>query len=219
MKSFKKFIKEESSEERMAAQKQRQEGESSLIGRLEKHYKHPEIDHIHLYNYTADSSELNNHLWKSHKGEEIPDDVNSKFRVRDIDRLSKIMDKHKTPEAMTVWSKSRHDPRELKNKDSVVHHPAFLSTSIRKSYVESARGFGNRNTTKKDGITHHHVFKINVPKGHKGVYIPDEHSVDNQAKEFVLPKGLNMKHHDTFTKEDNTSKNHYHEHHLSVIGD
>jgi hypothetical protein len=211
MKNFKQFIKEDALDDRLAASKKRIENEENLEQTLKKHYTGLEPHHDTLHDFTYDSRPINSPLWKLHKGEDVD---YPKIREK-INKMDSIVNKHKTTGDMIVYSKSRRDPRELKNSESIVHHPAFLSTSIKKDYVEN--NYLSRNREKKDDGVHHHFWQIHVPKGNKGVFIPDEHSIDNRAKEFVLPRGSNLKYIDTDTKEDKNIHTFYHYHKLDVI--
>ena len=207
---FKTFIKEDAFETRMKAQKERQETERTLESKLNKHYDDLDNHHDVLHKFTSDSRDVNSYLWNRHKD---PKELHNESIEHKVHRLDSAVNHHHTPEDMVVWSKSKHDPRHIKNVDDIVHHPAYLSTSIKKSVAE--QHFQGRNKVVHDGITHHHVYRIEVPKGHPGVYIPDHHSVDFRAKEFVLPRGTNMKHIKTETVEDGAT--HYHTHHMKVI--
>jgi hypothetical protein len=209
MNNFKNFLKEDDFDTRMAAQKKRQEDERLLANKLTNHYTGLEDHHYVLHKFTSDSKDVNSYLWEKHKDKNLKD-LKTEEKINNIDKTLNI---HKTPEDMTVWSKSKHDPRELKNSEGIMHHPAYFSTSIKKSVAE--QHFQSRNIVKRDGINHHHIFKINVSKGSKGVYIPDEHSVDFRAKEFLIPHGQKLKYHNTETQEDGNK--HYHIHNLSLI--
>jgi hypothetical protein len=187
-------------------QNERKKNEDDTISRLETHYS--KGSQSGLSDYTAVPT-VNKYLWDKHKGGTTNSDLENKVHEMDITLSSK-----KTPEKLNVWSKSKHDPRELKDKDNIVHHPAFLSTSIRKSVPESI--YNSRSVVKdKNGVNHHHIYNIEIPKNHPGAYIPDKVNVDNNAKEFVLPRKTNLKYHNTDTKND--SSNVYHYHKLSVI--
>jgi hypothetical protein len=198
-----KTILEDDFDTRMAAQKARQEAEHNLEGRLSAHYDGPVSQH--LRDYTAMSGKINGHLWD--KGSSTEHD-------QAISALDHATHEKKTPESFTAYSKSRHDPRELQS-NGVVHHPAYLSTSIKQNVVSGQ--YQGRNVEHKDGIKHHHIMNIHVPEGSPGVYINYHSNVDNRAKEFLLPRGSNLQYHSTDTKKDNVSKNHYHTHHMSLI--
>ncbi len=199
MKSFKSFLKEDALDDRLAAQKKRQEDESKLETTLKNHYTGLDKHHDTLRNFTKDSLPINSSLWDK-----------TNVKADEVKNLDAAISLHKTPEAFTVWSKTRHDPRLLKDKNDMVHHPAYISTSIQKHIPETS--FASRNKVfDAEGNEHHHILKIAVPKGHAGVYIPDEHSIDNRAKEFILPRGLNIKYKDTNTQKDRHRFYHTHE--------
>jgi len=208
MKNFKQINEEQSVADAIKEQNARKESEKALGGRLEKHYG--KINGGGLKDYTASSGNINSYLWEKHKN---PSLEKPELDVK-VNQLDNTINSHSTPEAMTVWSKSRHDPRALKNDQGVMHHPAFMSTSIQKNVATGQ--YATRNVVKDDkGIAHQHVYKIAVPKGSKGVYVPDKHNIDDRAKEFILPRGTNLKHIRTETKEDDHM--HHHVHHMDLI--
>jgi hypothetical protein len=183
-----------------------------LHDELSKHYKidqHFDISRP-IKDYTDDSYGVNNHLWKRHKKLKMNEE--EKSYKQNIPKLDEAMERFKTPKSFTVHSGINYDPTETKNSENVVHHPAYLSTSIRK---DTAMGFGD---LQKGNIKH--ILSINVPKGHKGVYVGD-HSELPGEREFILPRGTNLKH------EKTTIEKHkhliykdgieIHTHHMSIV--
>ena len=211
MKSFRQIINEEIDEVRQ--QRIRKESEEKLQTTLEKHYKDAG-SRGGIYDYTAESYPINSHLWKGHKNHfDVKKENNPDIEAK-VKNLDATLASYKTPQAMTVWSKSLHDPRDLKDKNNVVHHPAYISSTIKKSVVDN--DYEKRNVVHKDGVSHHHIYKIEVPEGHPGVFVPDNSTIDKRAKEFILPRGTNLLHKGTDTLEYN-DKIHYHTHNLEVI--
>ena len=191
------------------AQNERKEGEYKLKNTLDKHYS--DLPHPNrLKEYGNSGAYLNNYLWNKHKGDKHVTPLYDK----QASEMDEALHKHKTPQEMTVWSKSIHDPRELKNSEGIVHHPAFLSTSVHKHIPEQE--FQHRNTViSKSGAKVNNIFKIKVPKDHPGAYI--SHVTGSRYSEFVLPRGTNMKHHSTSTIYDQGRNEYHYTHELSVI--
>lgn len=209
--NLKRFIEEYDYDARMAEQKKRKSEEAGLENRLSSHYTHGSKHGETLKNYTNFSGKINSHLWEEHKGNKPQTDDKT---LGDIKAMDTATHAQRTPEAFTAYSTSRHDPREHKDTNGVMYHPAFLSTSIRKSVPEGQ--YGNRNVTRNsEGKSVHNIYKIDIPKDHPGMYISDRNSIDKNAKEFVLPRGTKLKHINTHT--DESSSNIRHEHHMQVL--
>jgi hypothetical protein len=105
------------------------------------------------------------------------------------------MERHKTPHKLTVYSGIKYDPGEKMDKNKIVHHPSYLSTSLDKF---TAKGFSNCTTNK-------HVLKIHVPKGHPGAYV-DHFSENPGEKEFILPRNTKLKYRGTQVIGDRKGK-------------
>ncbi len=174
-----------------------------LAGRLTKHYSDLLTDKTaksNITNYTEHSHYINTYLWSKHKQ---PDSYKKTNEINSIDKhaestiknINKILHSHKSPENMTVWSSSIHDPEKLKNKEGIVHHPAFLSTS---TYRHVALNRDINQVDDKDYNLHHHVYKIHVPQGSPGAYV-DHISKYPGEYEFLLPSGQNLRHIKTTT--------------------
>jgi hypothetical protein len=188
---------------------------NKLGNKLIEHYKHPNPYHEETLNDYSNSSEtLNDYHWNLHHKKVSK---NSSF-----EKSSKVMDDalsaEKTPHPITLYSGTQADPRKRKNKEGIVHHPAYLSTSISK---DVAKGFARSKSTQRQGIKeeHAHILKINVPKEHNGSYI-ERISDCPTEQEFVLPRGVNMKHIKT-VKSKPTPYYHrsivYHTHHMEIV--
>lgn len=187
-------------------QKERKDQENHTIEKLEKHYSSGSQNGLSGYTHYPD---VNKYLWDKHHGGKENSEMESNVATLDTTLKSK-----KTPEKLTVWSKSRHDPRVLKDEHGIVHHPAYLSASIKKEIPLSL--YNDRNVVKdENGVNHHHIYQIDIPKGHPGAYIPDKSNCSKEAKEFVLPRGTNLKYNGTETHPDISNVYHYHK--LSVI--
>src|ERR1700722_4866973 len=167
---------------------------------LSKHYTFESMPH-HLKSivrqYTDDSEDLNSYHWNKHElnktgqGHHFDADSRAEHESKHLDTA---LEAHRTPHDVTVYAGIKGDPRERANKEGVVHHPAYLSTSLNKRI---AQGFANsnRHPDRNNGtIDHAHTLKINVPKGHSGAYVGNKGiSEAPKEKEFILPRGLNLR--------------------------
>jgi hypothetical protein len=169
-----------------------------LHNKLSNHYKFNDEDIKPIKDYTKDSSRLNAYQWK--KKENGYKNAYHKESEERTSEMDDILDRHRTPHKLTLFSGTPHDPREAMNKEKIVNHPAYLSTSLSKKIAKDFSG---------------HVLKIHVPKGHPGAYV-DHHSYNGSEKEFILPRDTKMKY--KFTQEhklDDGST--VFEHHMDVI--
>ena len=209
MNNFRAFLNEDAEYDRIHEQ-----GE-----RLEKEHPFSQTDENIAHHYTNKSTHINSHLWNKHKDlgykQEFGNTVDGiTYKDSDYKQLIGSLDKitnHKTPEDLKVYSKSIHDPRDLKDSKGIVHHPAYISTSLSKK-VASGLKWNERVDSK--GITHHHVYEINIPKGSKGAYLGRRSACPTQ-REFLLARGTNLKYIDTHTQED--KNNFYHTHFMDVV--
>ena len=208
MKSFKQLINEAQSID-------------DLHKELSAHYKYDSFGGEHLHEYTHDSRPLNKYQWKVHNNSKTP-------KVHRLEEksgvLDAVMNHNKTPHDMTVWSGLHENPHDHA-KFGVVHHPAYLSTSIS---PKIARDFGSSEgkhveTNDKGGYDKHiHVLKLHVPKGSPGAYVGHISSQPNE-KEFVMPRGqsINLKHEQIMKKRMayGLNKNNfiYHIHHGEIL--
>jgi len=194
---------------------------SNLHDSLLNHYK-PLDDYQHadaVNDYTGHSRPVNNHLWQQHGASAIKtgsDETDHEWNIKTLDH---VLQAHKTPHPITVFSGIRYDPRKKMNSEGIVHHPAYLSTSISKL---RAKGFGTTHENQYDqyGIRQHHVLKIRVPKGHSGIYAYN-HSQAREEREFILPRGLNLRH--IRTTEHHVNRQSFfdpytvHEYHMEIV--
>lgn len=170
-----------------------------LASRLTQHYSGLLTNKTHsdaIKNYTSSSNETNNFLWKSSPHNRDKDNIfgtNYSIIKPKIKILDKALSLYKTPHPLTVWSSTTHNPMVERGDSDYVHHPAFLSTTIDKSVAINRDINSTRN---KNGDSHHHILHINVPEGHNGAYIDHISSLRGE-REFLLPRGLNMRYHRT----------------------
>ena len=174
--------------------KKEREESQPLHEELSKHYDLDKYFHEkhHLKEYSDDSSGVNNYLWKKHKKEKMDDEEKS-FK-EDVPHLDKALSTFRTHKDFTVHSGVIYNPIDKKNKEGVVHHPAYLSTSLERG---RASAFSD---LKKGNVRH--VISIKIPKGSKGAYIGD-HSYNQDEREFLIPRGANLKHIKTEVREEN----------------
>ena len=168
--------------------------------RLEKHYDYDkaDVDDIHD-NYGNESYGLNSSLWKgaNHPSAPIIDD---------------IMNRYKTPKKMVVYSGSANDPRKHMDKEGIVNHPAYLSTSLSHHI---AKGFTHSNYDEA-GHTHRHLYRISVPKDHPSIF-----TNAMAEQELILPRNTKLRHLRTDTKTTDSAfgntKYHEHLHNMEVV--
>ena len=196
---------------------------------LKKHYKYPDIskdEYTAIRRHQMTSLRVNHYLWETHKRNTQPSNPVAKDQDMDeynideakerIGYLDNAMKHHKTPSKLTVYSGSIHDPREHMNSDKVVHHPAYLSTSVDQKVAH------DRAYIKSEGGTIH-VFKIHVPKGHPSIYCPGVNtpsSLTTEEKELILPRGSNLKYMKTVKPNFPMSKENHDRtfvHHMRVV--
>jgi hypothetical protein len=190
MKKLKNIINEESEiEEKYRRENEALKSSQKLHESLSDHYKNFTEDHIdNIKKYTDDSYGINSYLWKKHKGEEITEEDKHyalKHSSPKIEKMDSALKAHKTPYDLEVHSGTDHDPRELKNSEGIMHHPAYLSTSLMHNKATDFAGVG------KDG--NKHVLSINVPKGSHGAYV-ENHSYSPNEREFIIPRDSKLKH-------------------------
>jgi hypothetical protein len=183
MKSFKEFLTEiinENPESRRKLQSKHKE--------LMNHYQYEPEEIKNIKDYTtkthegSGSARLNSYLWRKHHDKSEHDELYEKRKQN----LDKIMKMHKTPEEMHVYSGITYDPRNKMNSEGIVHHPAYLSTSLNR---EVARTFNRWDNDSKQ----FNMLKIHVPKNHPGIYVGN-HTKWKSEKELILPRGINLKH-------------------------
>lgn len=218
MKTLKEILEPTDFDERKEFQKKSSDHAHALGSRLEKHYKYPENEEKVLNRFTYSSSELNNHLWNDHKQkregyQKNLDDHEEDARIKGVyepHNLDKALNRHKTPEDMELFSNSRHDPREIMNKDGVVHHPGYMSASINRNVSKNLKW----NMKYKGKESHHHIWHMNIKKNSPGAYVNHLSNVPGQY-EFVLPSGRNYKYNGTESQQ--MGNDHYHYHSMELL--
>jgi hypothetical protein len=180
----------------------------------EKIKKHGKI----IKEYTRNSMIPNSALWSTHKEPKTKPDFKSTFDER-IKPLDKAIKAHKIPHDIHVYSSTAHDPRILKNSEGIVHHPAYLSTSL-DPHVAVMRETNNVETKDTKGPrSDTHVLHIKNLAGRHGVVIGDNEKLTDypNESEVVLNRGLKMHHDKTDTFKHPTKNLYLHIHHMSIV--
>ena len=159
---------------------------NSLQDRLSKHYDKD----MHVKRLTQMSRPVNKNLWNHHNHDEELENKD------EHSRYDKGLTKQKTPQAFHVYSGIRRHPnsynegKEIPKKGIVLHHPAYLHTSLDHGIAQDFA----RTTHNDENQKETHVLKIHVPKGHHGAYT-GHYSAHPHEKEFILPRGHNLRIH------------------------
>lgn len=149
----------------------------SMSSDLQRHYR-PALysdDHaVALKQYTHAMSNLNYKLLKGHNL--LTGDKHT------MKHLDSAINKQHSPDNMILWSGADADHSETLQRENVVHHPSYISTSIS---PKIAMGFA----VEKGGD----LIKIHLPAGHPGIFIPPHMSSIPSEKEFILPRNLRLR--------------------------
>ena len=202
MKSFKLILEENEYPKTVAA----------VHKSLSNHYNFKnKLGHRSVINrYTDDSQDLNSYHWSKTN---VHHDRDS-YMDKETEKMDAALSHHKTPHPITVYSGTKMDPTLHAHPfTGVVSHPAYLSTSLDK---KQAKGFARANASSKDK----HILKIDIPEGHKGAYVAHIGGISKE-KEFILPRGLNMRLKSTSKRTEinkiNKQKETFHIHHMEIV--
>ena len=157
--------------------------------------------------YTKNSRDLNNHLYKSHSpdatsydfkdSKKIPYKNSKEFNTESmlhehmIKHLDSAADKSKTKKAFHTYSGIKFDPDKeaSKHPDRHIHLPAYTSTTldpnIAKRFAYTRGGDESNNV--------HHVLKIKVKKGTKAIPVLDHTSYPTPEDEVLLARNTTLK--------------------------
>lgn len=159
-----------------------------------------------INNYTSGSRSLNMALIK-HANRDWsgphPFETTSNSWAKSLDN---IMDSHKLPRNLTVYSGTGFDPDEFakNHPDREIHLPAYTSTAIDPQWgAEFSKPIAHITTDGKTipsddahdlgkhsiKQTNSHILKIKLPEGHPGYYVGSKGSLANE-KELLLPRGM-----------------------------
>jgi len=192
---------------------------TNLDSTLAKHYAKEKYtpDHMKAMQHYTDGSSINYELWDHHekgfKGTpyhsmrgytEDNHPMNDRNVVEDLDSAMKHV---RAPRSFHVYSNTRIDPRKKMNAAGVLHHPAYMSTSINKEYPKhwyhknevqlKAEDVGEKKYLIGHDAVEQHVLKIRVPKGMPGAYVGSHISTVKDQHEFIFPRAQNLKYHST----------------------
>ena len=188
---------------------------------LSKHFHTPDAQahSVAIRKYTNNSA-VNGYLWR--KSQKEPANLYDADHKSLIPKLDKALKSNKTPHQFEVYSSTKHDPRVMKNKNGLVKHPAYLSTTLDPEFAVG-RDMHAQTHINKEGKkeTHQHVLHITVPKDHHGFYAGDNPTYTSWMgeREFILPRGLNLHHEKTDTFQHPKSPGtHLHIHHMTIAG-
>ena len=160
---------------------------------------HESNPHYHQFvnHYTANSYNLNNRLIEHHRaGKAAPDHVESHLDYdedRDsapiihIPSFDKLIQSHRLPDHMIVYSGLHFHPNEHRGKIAVV--PCYMSTSLS---PHVAKDFGKDwSMTNTDGshTTVRNILRLHLPKGHPGLYTDNGSHYPGQG-ELILSRGM-----------------------------
>jgi hypothetical protein len=164
----------------------------NLAGELESHYDNNSLDNEQsnvLKAYTRNyASQVNSHLWNRYQGNgHIEDD---KEHANNIKTLDSFVNRKRTPKDITVYSSTRHNPKNIEDKDGIVNHPAYFSGSISPHVALRRASFNNKSHV--DG--ERHVIRIVFPKDWKGGGYVGNHSNSRDELEYLAKRGLRMRH-------------------------
>jgi len=191
---------------------------------LRDHFKYDDYNHTKaLQNYSNSSKELNNYHWN--KSQNSSNVYVNRDNEDDTKKMDKAINHIKAHRDIQVYSGTRHDPRKIKDKDGIVEHPAYLSTSINRSVAENFAKRNDRQNMEKSTVglhvRHRHLLKFTIPKGHPVAHL------DYGEDEMVLPRGTKLKHLRTTTKVHTvppadfdgaeTLEYHNHTHHMKIV--
>jgi len=165
---------------------------------------------IRNYQKSGVARAMNGYHWAKHHGEEYEHDDYTNHELHSkSEKLDAAIASHKSPINLKVYSGVKVDPRKHMNSEGIVHHPAYLSTSLRERVAHYFAG----NHVSKSNLEKH-IMKIHVPKGHPTAYAANL-GLTNE-REMILPRGTNLKHIKTESKETDFGTM-VHTHHMKVV--
>jgi hypothetical protein len=163
--------------------------------KLMAHYRHTHDRYEGvLSTYGRGSSSLNYHLMSS---KDVPEQAI---------KLDHALTHQSTPDGLVLYSGISNEHAAKVRASDVVHHPAFLSTSLRMSTAQMfSQSQGSRD-----------ILKIHLPAGHRGAYIGDLSGKNSHEKEFLLPRGLKLRFHRDKTLIAKTKQGDFTVHHATI---
>lgn len=150
--------------------------------------------HNIMASYTAGSSNLNGTLIDHHRlGTNPPRHIlSNSFETEGLDThaLDRMIDSHRLPHAMTVYSGLHFNPNEHKGK--IAHVPCYMSTSLS---PHVAKDFGKiYDVGHSDGGRYkstrvQHILRLHLPEGHRHLFTDNGSTLPGQG-ELILPRGM-----------------------------
>ena len=67
-------------------------------------------------------------------------------------QFDRMIASNKTPESLHVYSGVPYDPRTKMNSEGIVHHPAYIASSLKKSV---AKGFADKHASYEKEVAAH----------------------------------------------------------------
>lgn len=162
------------------------------------------VDHFDKYT-SKDADAISKYTSNSSVNRDLLSNPNHKSSLTSA--LDSAIARHAAPDDITVYSGTSIDHANSLRTHSIVHHPAYLSSS---PSINAARSFANKNAGD--------IMKIVIPKGHPCAYISD-HSKHTGEYEVLLPKGLNLKIDKSKEQVFVGKSGSYKVHHCDIVGD
>jgi hypothetical protein len=144
--------------------------------------------------YTPNSYILNNILLHhSDNKTEAPNSIRANLEREHevhLDKLDNLIEHHRTPDAMTVYTGTHLDPAQHKGK--ILRLPAYTSTSVN---PHVAKDFGktfssyNHHNNQKEYVNH--ILRIELPKGQQHLFTDHGSHYPGQG-EVILPRNTRL---------------------------
>ncbi len=135
--------------------------------------------------YTESSFGLNSGLFEHYITKTPIPQFLGKIEVRSVDKL---IDKHRLPHPITVYSGLHFDPNKTRGK--IVRLPAFTSTSI-SPHVSKEFGESEYDHTVGYTESHRNILRLQLPKNFPHLFT-DPHSNFCGQGELILPRNLRL---------------------------
>lgn len=145
----------------------------SLHKSLGNHYRFNPDELRHITSYTDDSEVLNSHIFNQAKDNQSgPNLVFLKKKNYDLPGIDATLGNKPAPHDLHVYSGVKFNPADVRNKDNLIHLPAYTSTSLYQHVaVPFAEGLADHEPNDVE-TTHHHILRIHIPVGSEhGAYI------------------------------------------------
>lgn len=135
--------------------------------------------------YTDSSASLNQGLFDHYHNKKPIPKILGKIEVRSLDKL---IDKHRLPHPITVYTGLHFDPNKSRGK--IVRLPAFTSTSI-SPHVSKEFGEPEYKGSYGHSESYKHILRLQLPKNFPHLFT-DPHSYYCGQGELILPRNLRL---------------------------